>query len=106
FQAGDGIRDPLATGVQTCALPILLRDLCRDMSDVCPDATLLNYANPMSMNMQTISRTHPGLRAVGLCHSVQGTLCQLMGYLGEEDRKSVVEGKPEAAGARRTRKDA
>src|SRR5207247_896282 len=64
----------------------MLRDLCRDMSDVCPDATLLNYANPMSMNMQTISRTHPGLRAVGLCHSVQGTLCQLMGYLGEDPK--------------------
>src|SRR5207247_7812519 len=31
FQAEDGIRDPLVTGVQTCALPILARnsDLCR-----------------------------------------------------------------------------
>src|SRR5207247_6084574 len=26
FQAEDGIRDPLVTGVQTCALPILWRD--------------------------------------------------------------------------------
>src|SRR5437867_2771695 len=44
------------------------------------------HATPMSMNMQTTSRTHPGLRAVGLCHSVQGTLCQLMGYLGEDPK--------------------
>ena len=44
---------------------------------------LLNYSNPMSMNMQTISRTS-GVRAVGLCHSVQGTFDQLMGYIGED----------------------
>src|SRR3989441_8218616 len=29
FQAEDGIRDKLVTGVQTCALPILLRGLAR-----------------------------------------------------------------------------
>lgn len=61
----------------------LLRDLCRDMEDVCPRAVLLNYANPMGMNMQTVSRTG-GVRAVGLCHSVQGTFSQLMTYLGED----------------------
>lgn len=61
----------------------VLSGLCRDMEEVCPRALLLNYANPMSMNMQTVSRAHPGVKAVGLCHSVQGTFCQLMGYLGE-----------------------
>src|SRR5687768_9839023 len=61
----------------------VLRGLCRDMLDVCPNALLLNYANPMSMNMQTVSRAAPGVRAVGLCHSVQGTLCQLASYLSE-----------------------
>jgi alpha-galactosidase len=66
----------------------MLRGLCRDMSEICPRAVLLNYSNPMSMNMQTISRTAPELRAVGLCHSVQGTFNQLMGYIGE-DPKSV-----------------
>jgi alpha-galactosidase len=61
----------------------VLSGLCRDMEEVCPGALLLNYSNPMSMNMQTVSRAHPGVKAVGLCHSVQGTLCQLMGYLNE-----------------------
>src|SRR2546425_6783540 len=28
FQAEDGIRDKLVTGVQTCALPIFLRSIC------------------------------------------------------------------------------
>ena len=64
----------------------VLRGLCQDMQAVCPKAVLLNYSNPMSMNMQTISRTCD-LRAVGLCHSVQGTLDQLMGYLGEDPAK-------------------
>ena len=61
----------------------VLSGLCQDMLDVCPDALLLNYANPMSMNMQTVSRAAPGVRAVGLCLSVQGTLCELAGYLNE-----------------------
>ena len=60
----------------------MLSGLCRDMEELCPNAWLLNYSNPMSMNMQTISRTS-GVRGVGLCHSVQGTFDQLMGYIGE-----------------------
>src|SRR6266536_92564 len=38
FQAEDGIRDPLVTGVQTCALPIcsLVRAVCRpDVASLC-----------------------------------------------------------------------
>jgi len=61
----------------------MLTALCRDMMELCPRAWLLNYSNPMSMNMQTIARTGE-VRAVGLCHSVQGTFDQLMGYLGED----------------------
>jgi alpha-galactosidase len=61
----------------------MLKGLCQDMMAVCPRATLLNYSNPMSMNMQTITRTSD-IRAVGLCHSVQGTFNQLMSYIGED----------------------
>jgi alpha-galactosidase len=61
----------------------MLTGLCRDMTELCPRALLLNYSNPMSMNMQTVSRTS-GVAAVGLCHSVQGTFQQLMEYLGEK----------------------
>jgi len=64
----------------------MLSGLARDMADICPRAVLLNYSNPMSMNMQTITRTSP-IRAVGLCHSVQGTLNQLMSYIGEDPEK-------------------
>jgi len=64
----------------------MLKGLCADMMQVCPRAILLNYSNPMSMNMQTISRTS-NIAAVGLCHSVQGTFNQLMGYIGEDPDK-------------------
>src|SRR4051794_4040195 len=63
----------------------VLAQLCRDMEELCPRAWLLNYSNPMSMNMQTITRTS-GVRAVGLCHSVQGTFEQMMRYIGEDPK--------------------
>jgi alpha-galactosidase len=56
-------------------IPVLL-DLCRDMEELCPDATLLQYVNPMVMNCWAISRASK-IKTVGLCHSVQGTASQL-----------------------------
>ena len=61
----------------------MLKGLCQDMMELCPKAVLLNYSNPMSMNMQTVFRTS-SIAAVGLCHSVQGTFDQLMHYIGEK----------------------
>src|SRR5882724_6546576 len=34
----------------------MLTGLCKEMEELCPRAVLLNYSNPMSMNMQTIAR--------------------------------------------------
>lgn len=59
------------------------RDLARDAQELCPNAYILNYTNPMSMNMLSLTRNSHD-RSVGLCHSVQGTFNQLMGYLGEK----------------------
>lgn len=64
----------------------MLSGMARDMERLCPRAVLLNYSNPMSMNMQSVFRT-AGIQAVGLCHSVQGTFDQLMGYIGEDPAK-------------------
>jgi alpha-galactosidase len=61
----------------------MLQQLCREMLELCPSAWLLNYSNPLSMNMRTIAHSGQS-RAVGLCHSVQGTFAQLMGYLDED----------------------
>jgi len=48
-----------------------LREVAEAMLEICPDAWLLNYANPMSANVWATERL--GVRIVGLCHSVQGT---------------------------------
>jgi alpha-galactosidase len=59
----------------------MLKGLVEDMMEVCPKAVLLNYSNPMSMNMQTITRSS-NIQAVGLCHSVQGTFNGIMRDIG------------------------
>ncbi len=56
-------------------IPFLL-ELCRDMEDLCPDVTFLNYSNPMAMNCWAVARAS-GIHTVGLCHSVQGTAQRL-----------------------------
>jgi len=61
-------------------IPVLL-DICRDMRDLCPDVTFLNYVNPMAMNCWAIARGS-GIKTVGLCHSVQGTAEQLARDIG------------------------
>ena len=47
-------------------------DICRDMEELCPDALLLNYTNPMAMLCWAM-HAGPASSTVGLCHSVQGT---------------------------------
>jgi alpha-galactosidase len=59
----------------------VLRDLAYDMEQLCPDAWLLNYTNPMAMNCWALART-TGIRTVGLCHSVQGTAMELARDIG------------------------
>ena len=59
----------------------VLRGLTANMEERCGDATLLQYVNPMAMNMMAINRTS-SIHAVGLCHSVQGTAEQLAGDIG------------------------
>lgn len=47
-----------------------LLDVCHDMEELCPQATMLNYVNPMAMNMWAIQRASK-IKSIGLCHSVQ-----------------------------------
>ena len=56
--------------------------LCADMEELCPDATLLQYVNPMAINTWAIAERFPKIRQVGLCHSVQGTVKELARDLG------------------------
>jgi alpha-galactosidase len=59
----------------------VLAEIAGDMAAVCPDAWLLNYTNPMAMNVSYLHAIAPDLKVLGLCHSVHWTvhdLCELV----------------------------
>ena len=56
--------------------------LAEDIRAVCPQAWLLNYTNPMAMNLQYLAQRHPDVRALGLCHSVYWTVHDLSALIG------------------------
>ncbi|OZB91594.1 alpha-galactosidase [Paenibacillus sp. XY044] len=56
-------------------------DIIRDIEDLCPDTTILNYTNPMSAVTLLTSRV-TSIPVVGLCHSIQNTSRQLAKYAG------------------------
>ncbi|MBY3032135.1 alpha-glucosidase/alpha-galactosidase [Rhizobium leguminosarum] len=62
----------------------VLEAICRDMQEVCPQALLMQYVNPMAINCWAIKELAPEIRTVGLCHSVQHTAGHLAQCLGED----------------------
>jgi alpha-galactosidase len=59
----------------------VMRSIGSDMEQLCPDALLLNYTNPMAMLTWAMNRATK-VKTVGLCHSVQGTAAELASVLG------------------------
>jgi len=86
---------PLKYGVDQCIADTLgpggvfralrhipaLMAIARDMQELCPNAILFNYANPMAMCCGALGRI-PGLQFVGLCHGVQTTMDLIASYTG------------------------
>jgi alpha-galactosidase len=60
--------------------PVML-DIAHDMERYCPDATMLNYTNPMAMLCRIMQRAS-NIKLTGLCHSVQGTAMMLARWIG------------------------
>lgn len=61
-------------------MPVML-DIARDMEKYCPNATMLNYTNPMAMLCRAMQR-ETNIKLTGLCHSVQGTAEMLARWIG------------------------
>jgi alpha-galactosidase len=59
-------------------IPVML-DLAGDMEELCPDALLLNYTNPMSILCTTMFEA-TDIETVGLCHSVPHTAEAIADY--------------------------
>jgi len=62
-------------------IPIML-DIAGDMAELCPQAWMLNYTNPMAMNCWAWYAGSPDQNIVGLCHSIQNTSRQVAEYVG------------------------
>ncbi|MHC4713229.1 MAG: alpha-galactosidase [Planctomycetota bacterium] len=62
-------------------IPALL-EIAEDMRELCPEALMLNYANPMAICCWALG-TVEGLKFVGLCHGVQTTMDLIASYVGE-----------------------
>ncbi|MBI5831293.1 MAG: alpha-galactosidase [Armatimonadetes bacterium] len=60
-----------------------MMDICRTMEEVCPNAILLNYTNPMAM-LCRLMQSETKITSTGLCHSVQGTAEMLARWIGAD----------------------
>ena len=69
-------------------VPVLV-DVAREMRELCPNALLMNYVNPMAILSLAVQRMVPEIQDVGLCHSVQGTAEELAHDLGVEPANLV-----------------
>ncbi len=92
---GHDVEIPLKYGVDQCigdslgpggvfralrTIPVLA-DIANDMTDLCPNAVMLNYANPMGMCCAALGRVMARGQLVGLCHGIQTTLDLISGYV-------------------------
>lgn len=91
------IADTLGIGGIMRALRTIpvMEDFAKDMEEVCPDALLLNYTNPMAM-LTGYMLSHTPVKTIGLCHSVQVCSETLLKNVGMEDkldgRKELIAG--------------
>lgn len=61
------------------SIPVVY-DIAKDIEELCPNALVLNYVNPMAMICWAFGETK--VNFVGLCHGVQTTLDLISSYVG------------------------
>lgn len=77
-------------------LPVML-EFAREMEEVCLNAWLLNYTNPMAMlTMGVLKAT--SIKTVGLCHSVQVCVPELFEHLGIKEQYDLADFQWKIAG--------
>src|SRR6185437_6792143 len=56
-------------------IPVIL-DICKDIEELSPNATLLNFANPAGILTEAVLK-HTNVKVIGLCNLPIGTRMQL-----------------------------
>ena len=71
FPVGDTAGAPgLIRGLRSA---LIYRDFAHRIADICPDAWVINYTNPMTVCTRTFTKVEPQLKVFGCCHEVFGT---------------------------------
>ena len=71
FPVGDTIGAPgLVRGLRAA---IIYEEFAHRIAEICPQAWVMNYTNPMTICTRTLTRVEPKLKVFGCCHEVFGT---------------------------------
>ncbi|MFE6717039.1 hypothetical protein ACFVDU_05565 [Streptomyces albidoflavus] len=82
-----GVFQPVGDSVMPGGISRLLRtvpvmvDVARDVAELAPDAFFFNYSNPMTANIQAMTR-YAGAQPVGLCHGMHHVQRELAAFAG------------------------
>ena len=68
----------------------VLKEIARDIEEVCPKALFMNYTNPMAMLTGYMQR-YTNVNTIGLCHSVQVCSQHLLEGVGMEYNEGIVD---------------
>ncbi|RJD91556.1 6-phospho-beta-glucosidase [Listeria monocytogenes] len=71
-------------------IPVIL-DICKDMERLCPDAWLINFANPAGMVTEAVLRYRNQKKVVGLCNGPIGIERNIAETLGVDVSEIYVE---------------
>ena len=50
-------------------IPVIL-EIMKDVMEICPDAFVFNYSNPMTAIGTTVNRVYPKAKFIGMCHEI------------------------------------
>ncbi len=71
FPVGDTAGAPgLVRGLRST---LIYRNFAHQIADICPNAWVINYTNPMTICTRTFTKVEPELKVFGCCHEVFGT---------------------------------
>jgi alpha-galactosidase len=93
-----GIYQPVGDSVMPGGISRAMRQvplavaIARDVAELCPDAIVINYANPMTPNTRGI-RKATGVNVLGLCHGiahVQAFLSEMAGLPARETAMTYI----------------
>ncbi|MFB8418695.1 hypothetical protein ACFC63_24610 [Streptomyces albidoflavus] len=82
-----GVFQPVGDSVMPGGISRLLRtvpvmvEVARDVAELAPDAFFFNYSNPMTANIQAMTR-YAGAQPVGLCHGMHHVQRELAAFAG------------------------